>query len=437
MKTINTTLKIDTSYPLMTPYTWEDLIFFDIETTGFSAHTSYLYLIGCMYYKDNTWQMTQWLADDMNSEALILESFFKLLGSYKRLVHFNGSGFDIPFIREKCRQHQNGLSFEGIESYDIYKKVLPVKKLLPLPNYKLKTIEKFVGLNRTDTYGGEELIQVYANYLGRLQYEKLLEKGSQNQSFRPKSNTDNSISHIDRDNTKNLSSDELSKILLLHNLEDVTGLLQVADILFYPDLFENCPFQSVSLKEETAGFADGLTAPVPDQRGTSRLILTMVLPHALPKPVSLITPIPEILPAHSNNPGPQNEDFSIRLLLKEDLLTLKLPVYEGELKYFFENYRDYFYLPKEDTAIHKSIAQYVDKEFKVKAKPANCYNKKPGRFIPQTENLFTPGFKNNLADKITYFELTDPVLKDTARWRDYINSILHYILTNKATGIIS
>lgn len=433
MKTITTKLNINPSYPLMAPYDWEDIIFFDIETTGFSANTAYLYLIGCMHYKDNCWQITQWLADDMNSEQPILEAFFHMLKSHKRLVHFNGTGFDIPFILQKCRKYNMGLSFDQIESYDIYKKILKLKKLLPLPNYKLKTVEKFVGINRTDTFGGEELIQIYANYLGRLQYEKLLQKSSQNKSS-TESNTGNSITRIERDNTKNLSSLELSEIILLHNFEDVKGLIRVADMLFYLDIFDNCPLQGVSYKEEPAQ-ENTLSAQTHKEQLPSLLCIHSVLPFNLPQPVTLHTPLPGI-----GTPDTENQNstalFSVKFILKDNQLSLKLPVYNGELKYYFENYRDYYYLPKEDTAIHKSIAQYVDKEFKVKAKPANCYNKKKGRFLPQTETLFKPDFKNTPADKITYFELSEATLEDSKSLQEYIKSILQYILTNKATTMV-
>ena len=33
----------------------EEAIYFDIETTGFSADVTALYLIGCIYYDDGKW----------------------------------------------------------------------------------------------------------------------------------------------------------------------------------------------------------------------------------------------------------------------------------------------------------------------------------------------------------------------------------------------
>jgi hypothetical protein len=260
-----------------------------------------------------------------------------------------------------------------------------------------------------------------------------LQKSSQNKSS-TESNTGNSITRIERDNTKNLSSLELSEIILLHNFEDVKGLIRVADMLFYLDIFDNCPLQGVSYKEEPAQ-ENTLSAQTHKEQLPSLLCIHSVLPFNLPQPVTLHTPLPGI-----GTPDTENQNstalFSVKFILKDNQLSLKLPVYNGELKYYFENYRDYYYLPKEDTAIHKSIAQYVDKEFKVKAKPANCYNKKKGRFLPQTETLFKPDFKNTPADKITYFELSEATLEDSKSLQEYIKSILQYILTNKATTLV-
>ncbi len=39
----------------------------------------------------------------------------------------------------------------------------------------------------------------------------------------------------------------------------------------------------------------------------------------------------------------------------------------GKMKYFYSNYKDYYYLPQEDIAIHKSVAGFVDKEFRQQA----------------------------------------------------------------------
>jgi uncharacterized protein YprB with RNaseH-like and TPR domain len=234
MLIINSIIDINTSYPLQGSDKWEDLLFFDIETTGFSANTSYLYLIGCMYYAENTWQMTQWLAEDLASEALILDAFIQKMKFYKRIVHYNGSGFDIPFILQKCKKYQIPDPFQTIESFDIYKKLLTIKKMLPLANLKLKTVEEFVQVDREDSYSGGDLIKVYSSFLGRFQYEKIYQKriGEITDSFVPDNNSEAPI-----DSLQNPSSEELKDILLLHNKDDIKGLLKIADVLYYVDLY--------------------------------------------------------------------------------------------------------------------------------------------------------------------------------------------------------
>ena len=41
----------------------ENFLFIDIETTGLSKENANLYLIGCGYFKDNTYNTIQWFAD--------------------------------------------------------------------------------------------------------------------------------------------------------------------------------------------------------------------------------------------------------------------------------------------------------------------------------------------------------------------------------------
>ena len=104
MKTIQTVCQGDLSYPFSYPK--EDLLFFDIETTGFSAKTSALYLIGVLFYTNDHWNTLQWFADDYQSEEALLKAFFSFIKSFQCLIHFNGTGFDIPFIEKKCKQHK-------------------------------------------------------------------------------------------------------------------------------------------------------------------------------------------------------------------------------------------------------------------------------------------------------------------------------------------
>ena len=52
------------SYPLERIAPLERILFLDIETTGFTAKSSYLYLIGCAYYQSGRWHTIQWIAQN-------------------------------------------------------------------------------------------------------------------------------------------------------------------------------------------------------------------------------------------------------------------------------------------------------------------------------------------------------------------------------------
>lgn len=360
MKTICKSLNVKPAYPFDKKYDYNDIIFFDIETTGFSPETTVLYLIGCIYYENNSFHQIQWFADDKNSEFLMLKAFFQLLNNHKILIHFNGTGFDIPYILKKCRKYNlKDYNFDKIISIDIYKNILPYKKLLKTENLKQKTIEKFLGINRKDTYTGGELIKVYGNFL---------KKQSLNDS----------------------SSEELLETLLLHNEDDIRGMLTVSNILCYSDLFCNkISVQKAYLEESYLNIKFNFDTPIP-------------------KRVS-----------YGNN------TYYLNVFNQSGIIKVKL--YKNELKFFYPNYKDYYYLPQEDTAIHKSIAFYVDKDYRTKAKAANCYSKKSGAFVPQTDTVISPYFKIDYYDKITYIEVSQDFLNDIEKITLYAEHILSII----------
>ena len=220
MKIKNTLLQIEDTYPIHAPYSKGEVLFFDIETTGFSAKTSYVYLIGCMYYKEETWQIIQWLNTEPLKESEFILAFFDFLKDYRRLIHYNGSGFDIPYLQKKAEMYGLADPFTLIESVDLYKLILPLKKLLSFESARLKAIESYLHLKRIDTYSGEELISLYSSYLGRLTYERLaLQSASVNNSSNP-------------------SAGDLEDILLLHNLEDIKNLPAISGLLYYKDILE-------------------------------------------------------------------------------------------------------------------------------------------------------------------------------------------------------
>ena len=165
MITIKKTLSLPFTYPVETIAPPEQVLFFDIETTGFSGDTSTLYLIGCLYRENGAWQFIQWFADTLDAERACLVHFFEFMENFTTLVHFNGDGFDIPYLLKRARAHGLPYDFSNIRSFDIYRVIKPYKRLLGLDSIRQKAIEAFLGVRREDRFSGGELIEVYQAYL--------------------------------------------------------------------------------------------------------------------------------------------------------------------------------------------------------------------------------------------------------------------------------
>lgn len=341
-------------------------IFFDIETTGFSPLTSTLYMIGCARKSGKYICFDQFFAEKPEEEILILNAFLEILNQYDTIISFNGVGFDVPYLKAKCDQYKLPEHFKQYHYLDIFKSVSELKFLLKLPNYKQKTIETFLGLNRDDKQSGGELINVYHEYVRQ-------------------------------------PSEEAYHLLHLHNYEDVIGMIDLLPILSYLEIF-NGQYTILSSRIDTYHAFDGTSG--------QEMILTMQNDYPVPKRIS-------------------HKLADFYLMISKTRTSIRIPIYEGELRYFYPNYKDYYYLPEEDIAVHKSVATYVDKDFRQAAHASNCYNRKSGSFLPQSDSIMQPEFRKEYKDSISYFELTDDFCRSDVMLRRYIDHILKYMFVTK------
>lgn len=338
----------------------EKILFLDIETTGFTARSSNLYLIGCAFYKYGLWHTIQWFAENYTQEKDLLNAFFDFAKNYDYLIHFNGNNFDLPYLTQKCIQLSLPYSFEKMTGIDLYRRITPYRFFLKLSNCKQKTIELFLGLDRKSVFPGSELISIYQEYVEN-------------------------------------PSEYSEKSLLLHNADDLRGMLGILPVLSYYDLFN----EPVRAKKVQANYYKDFGG---DKR--KELLITLSLPSPLPKSVS----------AASNDCYFKGEGSEA---------ILRVPIYEEELKYFYANYHDYYYLPAEDIALHKSVATFVEKEHRMQASASNCYTRKFSMYLPQWNAIFKPFFKRDYKSNELYFELTDEIKKDRQLFTDYANHVLN------------
>jgi len=358
-----------------------EVLYFDIETTGLSADSSFLYLICVGFLSKGKPVLCQWFSESFTDEVNLLHAFFSFMEEYKILVHYNGTTFDIPYLEKKCHQYKLDYRF-NLASVDLYRMVKPHKALLSLSGCRQKDIERFLGIERKDQYDGGQLIEIYKQYLGRAQFDRM------------KHGTPLSVSRNSGLATMPSSpSETLLYLLLLHNAEDVEGLIRISCLL---------PLLQV---------LNGCVASYEDFRFTdTELTSTLSYPNC-----------PCILPGSYAYPYGTLE-------ISENKLTVHIPYYTGELKYFFDNYKDYYYLPYEDYAVHKSVAEGVDKSHRKAATAATCYVKKSGTFLPQREELFAPALRREKKSPVSWFEhsLLQTQSRDEeglARITEYINSL--------------
>lgn len=306
---------LQASHPIIPQLLRSGDLFLDIETTGLSRARNQIYLIGmATVVDDNFIYVNQLFADRPEDESALLTCFSEKLQTLqaKRIITFNGNSFDLPFLLARAELHALSMSFEEFELFDIYKEVTRRKSTLRLQNYRQKTVEQFLGIDREDQYSGGELIKVYENYVRCPDPNK-------------------------------------AYLLKLHNYEDVLGMIDLLAVFAYDEFFSS-PAHVVSASVEHYTDLDGNPA--------EELIAVLTPPSALPGCLSFTQPITgAYLHATGNH------------------VRLRVPLYQGMARLYYLDYKNYYYLPAEDMAIHKSVATYVDKEHREKATPETCYSK--------------------------------------------------------------
>lgn len=341
----------------------ETSVFFDIETTGFSSHHAVSYLIGCAVRQGSMLHIYQFFAEELIDEKDAVDAFINFIRPYKHLISFNGNGFDIPFLTDRCKMLHIDIDFSKFKHTDIFKSISPLKHFLKLDNCKQKTLEAFLGINREDKFSGGELINIYFDYLKTQDTKALI-------------------------------------LLRQHNLDDLIGMVKLLPILAYPAFFDG--------NYRVASFEKNVLNEFPgDMR--QEMNITLTYDFTFPKRISF---------------GADNIYFSAA----QNTARFCIEIYSGELKFFYKNYKDYFYLPDEDIAIHKSVAFYVDKDFRTKAKAATCYSKKTGCFLPQFDDVIMPYFKLEYHDKKSFFECTSDFYQSDDDTHKYCSHLLQHLL---------
>ena len=430
-------------YPLSRIGDPDRILALDIETTGLSPQNNSIYLIGCAYREDGCWKLIQWFDETGTGESDILTCFLLFAKKYDTLLHYNGDRFDLPFL--SARIVHNGLQLlpgaenfpAGRSSVDLYKVLQPYKKLFALPDLRQQTVEQFVGTGRTEDRSGKDLVRIYRAYItgeasanscrsnaqgeqdhdmDRAKRIAMVEQMLEENSIYSELSLTNAAANPD---TK-AGRTAMRAMLLKHNAADTAGLIAISDLLAWDDLFRadlNVYKAQANTFRDAAGnpaqelimYAEAGVIPANEAGGAAQFW----------KEAGTLPPITA------------NAD-SCYLSVNGRNITLKIPIHNGRMYYYYANYKDYYYLPELDQAIHKSISAFVDESRRIQATPRTCYTAKVGSFLPEWKLLHEPVFRREYDEKGAWFEFTQEMKKEQAFFSEYAGHVYRHILHNPA-----
>ena len=327
----------------------QNTVLFDIETTGLSWRTSHVYLIGAVFFRDREWRITQWFLDRPSEEKGMIHAFGNFLASFSASASGPGT----------ILLHYNGDMFDLPylrHKCEFYGLPDPFAGMESTDIYrKIRPLQKILGLSSLKQKAVEDFlgIQREDRYGGGELipvYQRFLQTGEE----------------------------DLLHLLLLHNHDDVIGMAEILPVLSYPAFFEG-KFCAAGVSEQ-------------NDCEDERMRFRMRADHSFPVPVRF-----------------EKDGIVLEMGGEDDASESMIQVrtWKTEMKHFFPDYKNYFYLPEEDQAIHKDVAIYVDPDHREKAKASTCYQKANGTFLPQFSERIAPAFYREYKKKPAFFRWED------------------------------
>ncbi len=190
---------------------------------------------------------------------------------------------------------------------------------------------------------------------------------------------------------------EALHLLKIHNYEDMEGMLAILPILSYKDIAcMNILDVDVTVEE------------CQHMNGTTGQELSFCC----------TTDFPALAPFRLKT------EYGY-FIVEENKIRGIIPLIHGTYRHYFDDYKNYVYLPEEDICILKTLASSIPKERKVKAKREQCYVEKEGTYIlvpPKYKCLdYQYTFKKEYKDK-TPVVMYDDIISTIEFFQSFISS---------------
>ena len=320
-------LFIRTTDALLPDVDKESILLFDIATTSFEAANGCVFLIGAAYLSAGKLMIKQLFSENVNEEVLMINEFISFADRFKTVLSYKGDSFDFPYLSGRlsilCKDHFfaecSAVNFHEIfqklstlrsKSFDLFNIIKPLKTPLGFVSTKLDYLQKRLGQNVFNSISGENISVFYSRFLA----EKKL-KNLQNISTREENLGFISDYFIKR------ADDELAHLIIRENdhfLEDI--------------LANNCDNLEAIL------FLCRLSIPLNILNEKIAVSVHVEKKEELPDIITFIY---------------DTEKF----LSKK--LCINLQAYQKNIKLFYADYKNYFYFPLEDMAVHRSVAEFT------------------------------------------------------------------------------
>ena len=149
------------SLDIINKYKLNDVVFFDIECTGFNKDIDKIFSISIGKFNDGVFEASVYF-NAYDEEKLLREVYSSF--NKDNICTFNGMALDIPFLNARFEKYNiNKLSYT--KHYDFYRMLCPYVKVLGSKGKSLKNFEMLIGISRKDNIDGKECRDKYFEYI--------------------------------------------------------------------------------------------------------------------------------------------------------------------------------------------------------------------------------------------------------------------------------
>ena len=384
----------------------ENILLFDTATTSFEAANGCIFLIGTAFVSNDKLKIRQLFSENVGEEILIIRDFLTFSNRFKTVLSYKGDSFDFQYILGRLRILYADCLFPALKemdyneifqefstlkekSFDLFNIVKPLKTPLGLSSTRLDYLQKILGQTVFKSISGENISCFYSRFLAenKLKSLKNIVLSEENAGF---------IS----DYTIKRADDDLAHLIIRENdhfLEDI--------------LANNC---------------DNLEA------------ILYLCRLSLPRNI-LSGDIPVELIIEKNDEVPEKIVFiydTEKYLSKK--ITLNVKLYHKDLKLFYGDYKNYYYFPLEDMAVHKSVAEFAATSSRKKATKDTAFQKISGDFIKlpasfcSTDKNTKDRYQENYGSNDSYLPVNGQELNDS----EFVKNLSYHILLENACNNI-